>query len=148
MAKLLTMFLILIAIQGCLILYADQTAQDTPIWNFVMNIENWSGTTLFVTLGAIALAIGLSGIASGGSFRFVTDFIVFAPAITGLLTIGVIFTNLASVIRDELIARLFAPACVVGASCVPANFIVGILIGPVAFFYAWTVCEWWRSPSS
>lgn len=145
MAKLMTMFLILIALQASLLLYHG-TETMTDIWEFVMNIDQWGSLTFILSLTAIALAIGLTGISSGSVFGFKTDFLVMGPAIGGLISIGVVFTQLANIIRDELIGTVFT-SCLANssaASCPSANFIVALLVGPFALYYVWTVIEWWR----
>lgn len=203
MAKLFTMFLILIALQACLILYTnsghfqydstggvvscthlyqqggnlgsgmdcikDYTCQNssidegatyglyclqygegTSLWNFVFNLDRWNILDFLMVSGVIAAGLLLSGIASGGgTFRFVTDFIIIAPAIAGLASIGIIFTNFANLIRSELVARFFT-SCPSGAGsiCPPAVFIVGVIVGPIAFYYVWTVISWWRGQES
>lgn len=148
MAKLMTMFFILVALQASLMLYHG-TQQPTAIWEFVMNIDNWSSLEFILSLSAIAVAIGLTGISSGSIFGFKTDFLVMAPAIGGLISIGVVFTELANVIRSEFISRfgLIASGACTGSSvvqCPSANFVVALLIGPFALYYVWTVVEWWR----
>ena len=146
MAKLINMFLVLVAIQACLILYAAPmtTTGGGSIWTFMTNIENWSSLTFLLGLIGIAGGIGLLGIAAGTAFGFKTDFLIFAGAIAGFISMGSIFVNLANALRDDLIARIFVgPTCTI-ASCAPVTFFVAITIAPVAFFYAWTVIEWWR----
>ena len=146
MAKLVNMFLILIAVQACLILYAApmSTTGGGSLWQFVTNIESWSSLSFLLGLIGIAGGIGLLGIAAGTAFGFKTDFLIFAGAIAGFISMGSIFVNLANVLRDDLISRIFVgPTCTL-ASCPPATFIVAITIAPIAFFYAWTVIEWWR----
>lgn len=146
MAKLVTMFLILIALQAALILYSDQSPQQTDIWTFIWNVQNWSSMGFFVTLAAIASAVALAGI-TGNALGIRLDILIFAPAVAGLIALGIVFTNFANAIRDELIARIFtscgvSEAAIVG--CTPATFLVAIIIGPIAFYYAWTIIEWWR----
>ena len=140
------MFLVLVAIQACLILYAAPmtTTGGGSIWTFMTNIENWSSLTFLLGLIGIAGGIGLLGIAAGTAFGFKTDFLIFAGAIAGFISMGSIFVNLANVLRDDLIARVFVGAGCTLASCPPVTFIVAVTIAPVAFFYAWTVIEWWR----
>ena len=144
MAKLFTMFLILIAIQACLIIYADQTASVTPIWTFVNNLDQWGSLAFILSLVGIAAGIGLIGIAAASTFGFKTDFLIFAPAISGLVLCGAIFMNLAGVMRDELISRVFTTCSLGSLTCGPANFIIAITLGPIAFYYIWTICDWWR----
>lgn len=144
MAKLITMFMILIALQAAMMLYANGTTSDTDLWTFVWNIDQWGSLAFIVSLGAIAAAIGLTGISSGSVFGFKTDFLVMAPAIAGLISIGVVFTNLGNMIRDELVARVFTACADPSVSCTPATYIVAIIVGPLALYYAWTVVEWWR----
>ena len=162
MAKLITMFFILIAIQACLLVYGGHCNNLTPgldgifgtdddicsdagtnIWEFIMNIDNWNSLTFILTLVGIAAGIGLVGVAAGAVFGFKTDFLLLAGAIGGIISMGVIFVNLANTIRDELIARIFT-GCTLTGSCSPANFIVAIIVGPFALYYVWTVIEWWR----
>ena len=148
------MFLILVALQACLILYASPSIDGTPVhqtdlWLFMVSLDMWSSIGFIVTLGSIAAAITFVGISSGGTFRFLTDVILFSPVIIGLIGLGVVFTNLANLVADELTTRLF-PECMSdafiasGFSCNPVIFLVAITIGPIAFFYVWTVIEWWR----
>jgi len=146
MAKLINMFLVLVAIQACLILYAAPMTSTGggSIWTFMTNIESWSSLTFLLGMIGIAGGIGLLGIAAGTAFGFKTDFLIFAGAIAGFISMGSIFVNLANVLRDDLIARVFiGPTCTL-ASCPPVTFFIAITIAPVAFFYAWTVVEWWR----
>jgi hypothetical protein len=139
------MFLILIALQACMLLYANSSPNITDLWLFVWNMDNWSSLGFIITLTAIALALGGQGFFSGSSFRFITDFIVMGPALAGLIGMGVVFTNLANLIRSELIGRIFTDCDVSHViPCTPVLFIIAITIGPLAFFYTWTVVEWWR----
>lgn len=140
------MFVILIAIQAVLLIYADQTPQNTDLWTFVMgfSLANWGSIQWILTLGAIASAIFFSGISGGNVFGFKTDFIIMAPAIVGLISIGVVFTNLAGVIRNFLVNSVFTTCIPAPMACTPANFLIAITLGPVAFYYVWTVAEWWR----
>lgn len=145
MAKLATMFLILIALQACLIIYSDKTPDNTDLWKFVTGMANWSSLGFIVTLTAIAAAVIYGGISPGGFMGFRYDFLIMAPAIGGLIGLGVVFTSLATVIRDELVSRIFTTcdlSTLIG--CNPVIFIIAITVGPVAFYYAWTVVEWWR----
>ena len=147
MAKLFSMFVVLIAVQACLILYADPTyTSETPLWKFVMGINNSWNTLEFITaIVGIAAGVWLVGIAASSIFGFKTDFLVFAPAITGLVSIGVIFINLGRAMQDELISRVFTTCNLISPlTCSPVTFIIAITIGPVALFYVWTVIEWWR----
>ena len=146
MAKLVNMFLILIALQAALILYAAPmtTVGGNSLWTFATNIDNWSSLTFVLSLIGIAGGIGLLGIAAGTAFGFKTDFLIFSVAIPGFLLMGSVFINFANVLRDELISRVFVgPTCTL-ASCSPATFIVAIIIAPIAFYYVWVVIEWWR----
>lgn len=146
MAKLITMFFILIALQACLILYANPTTEDTDIWTFVTNVDNWNSLTFILGLIGIAVGIGVVGIAIAG-FGYKTDFLIFSLAIAGFISMGVVFVNLANVLRDELIARFFTSCAVTdftSTACSPVNWIIAIVIGPLAFYYVWTVIEWWR----
>lgn len=148
MAKLFTMFLILIAIQGALLMYHSTTPQNTTIWNFIMNTDKWNTQDFMMIFGGIAAMVALIGISAGGTFRFVSDFLTLGVMVTGLISIGVVFTNLANVLRSELVSRFF-PSCIglngyTVATCTPVNLIVGLAIGPWMLYYAWTVIEWWR----
>lgn len=145
MAKLMTMFLILIAIQGALIIYQSATPDQTELWQFITNIPLWSSAAFIVTLGGIAAALALSSGAQtgGGAIRFVTDFITFAAGIGGLISIGAVFTQLANLVNSEFAVRIFGftgdPL-----GCAPSLFLTALLVGPIAFYYIWTAVEWWR----
>ena len=145
MARLITMMILLIAVQACVMLYHDATPIDNQVWTFVMNMDRWGDLTFILTLFSIAAGIGLVGIAASSIFGFKIDFLVLATAIGGLISIGYVFSNLATIVRADLINRVFTTC--IGAplmSCTPANFIVAITVGPFAFYYVWTVLEWWR----
>lgn len=145
MAKLMNMFLILIAIQACLLIYGNQSPENTPLWVFINSISSW-GTLGFITaIVGIAAGLWIAGIAVGSLFGFKTDFIIFAPAIAGLIGLGIVFSNLGKVIYDELVARIFV-GCDISAvgGCAPATFIVALTVGTLALFYVWTVVDWWR----
>lgn len=141
----MTFFLVLIAIQAALLLYAaPDPAANTDIWTFVTNIDNWNSLAFILAVIGIAGGISLLGVAAGSVFAFRTDFLMFAPAMAGFISMGVVFVNLGNTIRNELISRFF-PACTgYLATCTPVNFILAITIGPMAFYYVWTVIEWWR----
>lgn len=162
MAKLITLFFILIALQACLLFYGghcnnlsagldgiygtdDDVCNDVGnnIWEFVTNIDNWNSLTFILAFFGIAAGIGLVGVAAGTVFGFKTDFLLLAMAIPGMITMGVIFVNLANTIRDDLISQVFT-GCSLASSCSPANFIVAITVGPLALYYVWTIVEWWR----
>lgn len=144
MAKLVNMFLLLIAIEACLILYTDHATSATALWDFVTHLDQWNNLQWIIALVGLAGAVSLLGITSGSSFRFITDFIVVAPAIAGLISIGVVFVDLANVVGNDLISRFFI-TCGALSTCPPAIFIIAITIGPIAFFYVWTVISWWRN---
>lgn len=145
MAKLVTMFMILIAIQAALLLYHDQTPQNTDIWTFVTNLDNWNSLKFITTLATIAAILAGVGIAGSTFFGFKVDSVLFAGAIGGLISMGVIFVNLANVLRNELISRFFYVAgCSLGNPCPPVTWIIAITIGPFALYYVWAVVEWWR----
>ena len=145
MAKLVTMFFVLIVIQACLLLYGAPTPANTNLWDYVINIDNWNSLTFIVTLVSIAAGIGLVGVAAGSIFGFKTDFLMLAPAIGGLISMGVVFVNLGNVIRAELIGRVFTDCTGILTNCTPVNFILAITIAPMALFYVWTIISWWRN---
>ena|SRR3990167_3007946 len=146
--KLITFFLILIAVQATLVLYGDTTPESTDIWTFVTNLDNWTNLTFILTFVGIAGGIGLVGIAAGSIFGFKTDFLLLAPAVAGFVYMGVILVNLGRAIRQELLSRIFTDCSAIFGSitdCAPVNFILAITLGPIAFYYVWTVWDWWRS---
>lgn len=140
MAKLVTMFILIIVVQAVLTLYIGQDATTSQLWTFVTNPTNWNNLDFILGIIGIAGAMGLAGIAIGSQFGFKTDFIIFALAIAGLISIGVIFRDLYNVLNGDL-ASVF---CSGNPNCAPATWITAIVIGPVAFYYVWTVLEWWR----
>jgi len=146
MAKLVTMFMILIALQAVMVLYAEPVyASTTTLWDFVSNIDNWNSLSFILGFIGLAVGVGIAGIAVGAIFGVKTDLVIFAVAIPGLLSMGVIFVNFANMVRDELIAIISPsfPACTL-LSCPAVNLILAATIGPIAFYYVWTVIEWWR----
>lgn len=138
------MFLILLAIQACLLLYNGSDPLPTDLWTFVTNIDNWNSLIFIVTLVGIAAGIGLIGVVAGSVFAFKSDFLLLAGAIGGFISMGVVFVNLANTIRDDLISHVFTGCALAGSSCAPVNFILAITVGPVALYYVWTVIDWWR----
>lgn len=148
MAKLINMFFILIAIQAMLLLYYNPTTTGgdpgSSIWEFIMNIDNWNSLGFILAMVGIAAGIGLVGVAASAIFAFKTDFLIFAAAIPGFISMGVIFVNLANVFRDFLTGMIFTDCLAVVGSCAAVNTIVALTIGPFAFYYVWTIVEWWR----
>jgi len=145
--------MVLIAIQACLVIYTNQTVMPTVIWTFITNLDGWGTAELTLAFIGIAAGIGLIGIAAASTFGFKTDFLIFAPAIAGFISVGVVLTNLANFMRSELMARLFhcdpGLEAAVLADCLSSqstitSFIIAITIGPLALYYVWTVIEWWR----
>jgi hypothetical protein len=141
MAKLFSMFLVLIALQACLILYTGQDAESTQIWSFITNLNQWNTLDFVLALVGISVGIGLIGVVAASVFAFKTDFLIFAPAIAGFITMGVIFSNFAKFLTDQLIGIL-SPACPL--PCAPVSFIVALIVGPIALYYVWTILDWWR----
>ena len=147
MAKLVTFFFILIALQAGMLLFGNPTTETTTIWEFVTNIDNWNSLKFIVGIGAVALTAYASALAAGNLFGFKTDFLMFAPAVTGFISMGVIIVNFATTIRNDLIARIFSECAYAPYTintCPPVNLILAITVGPLAFYYLWTVVEWWR----
>lgn len=115
-----------------------------------MDPTSWSSATFILAIagivGSVALAVGLG--LSGVGIGVKTDTIIFATFIPGLVAIGSTFLNLYNQIYSELTARFFGGATVCNqwalGTCGPATFIAGLLVGPIAFFYIWTIIEWWR----
>ena len=144
MAKLATMFFILLAIQAVMFIYVDPSEYNTiPIWDFVMNSDLWHSSQFIMDLVAISIGIGLLGIAAGVVFGFKTDFLIFAGAIAGFIYMGIVFTDLAAFMRSELMSYMYSSTCTL-ASCPLVNWIIAIFLGPIAFYYVWTIVGWWR----
>jgi hypothetical protein len=137
------MFLILIAIQFALILYVDQTPENTSIWTFITTPSLWGSQSFVLDLLGLAAGLGLVGVVAAGTFGFKTDTLIFATAIAGFVSMGVVFRNLAVALLDDLTSRICGETASVG-TCSPVNLFVGILIGSMAFYYIWTILEWWR----
>ena len=147
MAKLINMFFILIAIQACLLIYyspEDVADPGSSIWEFIMNIDNWNSLSFILAMVGIAAGIGLVGVAASAMFAFKTDFLIFAAAIPGFMSMGVIFVNLANAFRNFLTNTIFTDCLAGVGNCAPVNTIVALTIGPFAFYYVWTIIEWWR----
>jgi hypothetical protein len=160
------MFFVLIAIQAVMIIYGSQTLAGAGdgggIWSFIMNMDRWGSLTFTLALVGIAAGIGLVGIIAASTFGFKTDFLIFAPAVAGFISLGVVLTNLAMFLKNQLIDIAFkcdpglAGTVIVNGIVTPmltyctdsqtyaATFIIGIIIGPLAFYYVWTIVEWWR----
>lgn len=150
MAKLETMLILMIVVQAVMILTVGQevTTIDpitnettTSLWQFATNTENWNSYQFITGFLGIASIIGV-GVAIGAALGFITDFIIFAVAVAGLISMGgVFFMNLAQVLRDNL-TTLFQ--CVDPGSCEPVSWIIGVVVGPLFVLYVWTVISWWR----
>jgi hypothetical protein len=148
------MFIVLIAIQVVLMVYAGQDPINSDIWEFVTNLQNWGSLKFILSLVGIAAGIGIIGIAAASTFGFKTDFLIFAPAVAGFITMGLVLTNLGRAIADEIRERFFSCLSYAGdagvyASCITnQNTIVtiawAISVGPLALYYVWTIVEWWR----
>jgi len=140
MAKLFTMFIILIALQASMLIYHTSEAAPTSIWQFVVNPTMWAGTDWIIAFAGVATLLGAIGIVGGTVFGIKTDTVIFAPLVFGLMTMGAIFVKLYDLIQSELVARVFGG----GLGLVPSMFISGIIVGPWALYYVWSVIEWWR----
>ena len=148
MAKLITLILVLIVLQACLLLFNNtniDTQTDTNPWDFVTNIDNWNSLTFVLGFVGIALGIGIVGFAIGSYIGFKTDFVMLAVAIPGLLSLGLILVNFGNVLRNFLISTFFVGCGGVNPqTCAPATWLVAISVGTIAIFYVWTVVDWWR----
>lgn len=144
MAKLANMFIILIAIQAVLILVYGSTPNDSSLWTFVTNPSNWGSSEWIMTFIGIAGTMGVVGLVAGSVFGFKTDFLVLSAVVGGFLSVGVVFTNLTSAIGSDLANLFKCSGDISWISCAPATWIIAITVGPLAFYYVWTVIEWWR----
>lgn len=144
MAKLITMIFILLAIQAALIIFVAPSEEATPntFWEFIMNVDNWNSTTFIIGFALVASMIGIVGIAAGNVFGFKTDFLILAVITPGLLTCGAIIINFWIQVHQELVSRVFTDCSL--SSCSPATFLTGLIVGPIALYYVWTVIDWWR----
>ena len=182
MARLLTMFMVLIALQAVLVLYTAGTAspgnscsihtlggssecgshsgcswdagtstctgtESNSLWTFLIQTDKWNSTFFIILMVGMSLTILIPALFIGGAtFRFITDFMVFAPAVGFLIAIGVVFMNLAAFIRSEILARILPTWCMTpgGGLCPTGVYILAVFVAPFAFYYMWTVIEWWR----
>jgi len=151
MAKLLNMFIVLIAIQACLLIYGGADAggvQHNVVWDFINNLSTWSTGGLILGFIGLAGGIGLLGVAAASAFGFKTDFLIFAPAIAGFISVGAVFAQLASVIRSDLISLVFHSCSIdapLSVACGPVNLIIGLTVGIWALTYVMTIISWWRN---
>jgi hypothetical protein len=183
MAKLITMFFILIAIQAMILVFynpSDPTAgsseieirlnatsvicpgSTTPIscaassvdcgcpaastnalWGFITNIKDWGTLDFVLAFVGLSATLIATGIIAGSVFGFKTDFIIFAGAISGIISIGSVFVQLASIIMKD-INTLFTDGARICNNCGPSVLITALIVGPFAFYYFWTVLDWWR----
>lgn len=139
MAKLFNMFLVLLAIQFALLFFVAPTDQNNVLWSFVNNTSYWSNNSLIGWLVGISTTLAVIGIAASAFTSFKTDTLIFATAISSLMSIGAVFAQLYSVLLKDLSGWICE-----AESCTPASILTSILIGPLALYYVWTVIEWWR----
>jgi hypothetical protein len=174
MAKLISFFLVLIALQASMLIYAAPTsmtdhcgnvplaanyvtsdtceaaggtwyAYSNSLWNFVTNLDNWNSLAFILGLVGIAAGIGLIGVTAASIFGFKTDFLIFAGAIGGFISLGgLVFINLGNMIKNELISKIFTDCTPGVLSCTPVVYILAVTLGPFALYYVWTVIEYWR----
>lgn len=147
MAKLVGFFLVLIAIQACLLIYQNPCKDeggvqvcpaDSSLWGFMNNPSQWADTQFILLFLGVASGITIVGLVAGSTFGFKTDFLVFAVIIGTLFSWGAITAQLYSVFNNAIAGWLF------GETCAASRMITLIVIGPFALYYIWTVLEWWR----
>lgn len=150
MAKLVVLMVFMIAVCLSLILYQGTdvtipgtggTMSENILYRFITNSNQWSGSNLWDSILGISLAVAGTGIVAGVMLGFVTDFMMFAVAIFGLMSIGFIFIQFQQLFRSELFAFF---ACTSAETCKAADWITWVIVAPIAFLYIWTVVEWWR----
>jgi len=150
MAKLGTFFMVLIAIQLSLWAFAAQTPDsNNSLWDLVTHPEHWKTTSFVEALLTLSWGMILVGVVAGSIFGFKTDFIIFAPAVAGLIGMGVIIFQLYDVLSSDLAARFgctyldpaLGPTL---TNCPPVQWILWITVSPLAVYYIWTVVENWR----
>jgi len=142
MAKLLSMMLLLVAIQFVLLLYVNPTAEDTDLWTAVSNPTNW-GSKEFL-LAIIGISAGAAAVAAivTSAIGVKSDLLIFAGAVVGFLSIGVILRTLGVWMQAQL-TTIFCGDVFAG-TCSPANFVTWGSVGVIGFYYIFTVVEWWR----
>lgn len=141
------MFIVLICLQAVLLMYTNQTPTNNVIWMFVTTLSNWGTTGLVLGILGIAGGIGLVGVAAASTFGFKTDFLIFAPAIAGFVSLGTVFANLWLVMADDLRNHIFTTctlAAPLSVACGPVNLICGLVVGIWGLIYVMTILSWWR----
>ena len=145
MAKLASMFMLLIALQISMLFYVNGSALDGILGSFITNISGWSTLEWILAVLLVAGGLTIVGVVAGSLFGFKSDFIIFAPAIAGLISIGAVFAQFAVVLHGWLTGTFFTECSTdISAVCPPAILIIAMTVGPIAFYYVWTVIEWWR----
>jgi hypothetical protein len=144
MAKLGNFFLTLIGIQIALCLYLGIDSPATAMWDLITHPFKFSSTDWILSSLAIVATVGwVTAITVGQVFGFKTDFIIFAPAIPGLLSVLLIAEQLWTALEGKLYP-LFCNTANVSITCPTVQWILWLTISPLIFYYAWTVLEWWR----
>jgi len=167
MGKFGNMLIILIIIQAVLIIFHGQdcttytsisgnplfgnvtesggntTTTCGSVWEIVVNPDRWNSVTFILTFILVAGGLGAAGAIVGTYFGFTTDFIVFAPLIASLAAMGVVFTNLYTTLFNPLVS-MFECVDLTGQCAQTVRYILIPLVGIPAFYYFWTLIEWWR----
>lgn len=131
----------LIAIQATLLIYTNNTPENTTLWQFAGAPQNWNNTQFVLLFLGVASGITVAGLVAGSTFGFKTDFLVFAVIIGTLISWGVVFAQLYNRVFSDISAYLFG-----GASSMDnaAGLLTLLIVSPFALYYIWTILEWWR----
>ena len=141
MAKLMNLFMIMIAIELSMMLYASTTPSYNPLWQVLVS-PSWNSLLILVTAGSIAVGLGWgAAVVMGSVFGLKTDFMVFAVMIPGIFTWGTLIYDFRKLLYAE-----FAPKfmCKAGALCIPADVIAILTGGILALWFIFGVIDWWR----
>ena len=133
MGKLLSMLLLVVAINLSIVIFVGGTPPGSSIWTLITNPQDWSSLTLMTLMtDAVALA-AVAGIVIGNFIGQKSDFLVFA-GITGVfLSFGMSFA--------ELYNR-FNSWEVLGES---NSYIAVIFIAPLLISYLYVILKFWRA---
>jgi len=132
MGKLLSMLLLIVAINLSIVIFVGADPPGSSLWTLITNPQDWGSLSL---MNLMTDAIALSAVAGivVGSFWTKSDFLVYA-GITGVfLSFGVSFAELYN---------SFNQWEVLGES---NSYIALILAAPLLISYIYVILKWWRN---
>lgn len=133
MGKLLSMLLLIVAINMSIVIFVGGTPPGSSLWTLITNPQDWGGLSLLTLITESATLAAATGIVIGSFIGQKTDFLIFATITGVFLSFGISFAELYNRFNSwEVLSSSH-------------SYIAIIFIAPLLISYIYVVLKFWRN---